>query len=256
MAGNWVKVYRSLMDSAVWHDEWLVKLWIWCLMKANHSDGSFRGTPVKRGEFITGRNTAADELGVTPSKWYRGVEKLSKLGNITLESNNSWTKVSVCNYKTYQDASDADRTADEQRTNSERTADEQRTNTIEEEQEQQEGKNTLSPSRRSGFNFPQCWSDRCAEQWELWQTVRKAIHHREIDCIAWQSVLKERHGWDEQHWFDALVYSTGKEMKHVAHPSDHKPSKRNGKLSREAEPMKQFQFNEKGDLIDERQKSD
>jgi hypothetical protein len=107
--------------------------------------------------------------------------------------------------------------------------------------------NTTVPApRRAGFRFPDCWTDRCAEQWELWQITRKKFHTREIDCISWQAVIKERHGWDEQHWYDALVYSTGKEMKHVAHPSDHR---RNGKQSREEVPMKKFEFDDKGKLL-------
>lgn len=122
MAGDWIKVHRSLMDSAVWGDEWLVKLWLWCLMKANHCDGNFRGTRVLRGQFITGRNTASDELGVSPSKWYRGIERLVSLGNIEIQANSVWTMVTVCNYKTYQDDSRQYRTADEQRADSERTA--------------------------------------------------------------------------------------------------------------------------------------
>lgn len=129
---GWIKCYRSIMDSAVWDDEWLVKLWLWCLLRANHQRRNFKGVDIERGQFVTGRMSAADELGVSPSKWYRGMERLVSLGCITTTANSSWTTVTVCNYGVYQDTSDDERTANEQRMNSQRTANEQPADTIEE----------------------------------------------------------------------------------------------------------------------------
>lgn len=119
----WIKLHKSIMDSAVWSDEWIVKLWLWCLLKANSRPGDFRGTSVARGQFVTGRNTASDELGVSPSKWMRGIMRLVKLGCIQYEANSQWTRLTVCNYSAYQDRIDEDRTANGQRTDSEWTAD-------------------------------------------------------------------------------------------------------------------------------------
>ena len=118
----WIKLHKSIMDSAVWSDEWIVKLWLWCLLKANAVKADFRGTTVERGQFITGRNTASDELSVSPSKWMRGIMRLVDLGCIKYEANSQWTRITVCNYSTYQDKKDVDRTADGQRTDNERTA--------------------------------------------------------------------------------------------------------------------------------------
>lgn len=171
MAGDWVKIYRSMMDSAVWGDEWLVKLWIWCLLKANHTPGNFLGIQIDRGQFVTGRLQGADELRVTQSRWYRGMCRLEQLGQITTEANNRFTIVTVCKYKLYQEGNGDERTTNEQpkrhldeaqtktrkieqqktddngqpakelrrghsaKANNERTTNEQQTNTIEEEQE-------------------------------------------------------------------------------------------------------------------------
>ena len=118
----WIKLHKSIMDSAVWSDEWIVKLWLWCLLKANSKPGEFRGAKVDRGQFVTGRNTAADELGVSPSKWMRGIMRLVELGCIKYEANSQWTRLTVCKYSTYQDRQEEDRTADGQRMDSHRTA--------------------------------------------------------------------------------------------------------------------------------------
>lgn len=141
MEGDWLRLYRSLLDHEVFQDPWLLKLFIWCLLKANYKPSKFQGQPVGVGQFVTGRHRAAEDLGVTASKWYRGMQKLSEspFSVISLESNSKWTTVTVCNYSTYQNK----RSKSEQQTNSKRTASEQQTNTIEERNNsiREEGKN-------------------------------------------------------------------------------------------------------------------
>ena len=129
MAGDWLKLHRSIVDSPVFADDWLTRLFIWCLCRANYRDANFRGQLLKRGQFITGRNSAAAELGVAPSKWYRGIERLVDLGNISVEANNNWTTITVCKFGTYQSLEEeteqqpnSNRTATGQRSNSNRTA--------------------------------------------------------------------------------------------------------------------------------------
>lgn len=108
-----------MLDSAVMGDDWLCRLWVWCMLKAK-----WRGS--ERGTFITGRVVGADELKVSPSKFYRGLIRLADLGCITLEANSQRTTIKVCNYSTYQD-----KEADfEPKVNSERTADEQHLNNL------------------------------------------------------------------------------------------------------------------------------
>lgn len=118
---GWIKLHRSIVESSLWPNEWLVMLWVWCLVKANHKDSQFMGDYVKRGQFITGRFKAANELGVDPSRWVRGMDRLEVLGCITQESNNKRTLVTICNYETYQECDDDYRTTIEQQSNNNRT---------------------------------------------------------------------------------------------------------------------------------------
>ena len=121
MAGDWVKLHRSIADSGVWADEWLLKLWIWCLLRANYADRKWLGITIRRGQFVTGRFAGAEELGVHPSKWYRGMAALVELGNITTTPNNKNTIVTVVNYESYQDDECDPRTTNEQPANNKRT---------------------------------------------------------------------------------------------------------------------------------------
>lgn len=121
MEGGYVKLWRKIVDSEVMQDDWILRLFIWCLVSAKWRDGK----DIKRGQFDAGRNQAADQLRVSPSKWYRGIQRLVELGCITIEVNSNRTRITVCNYSAYNDASDES----EQRADSKRTASEQQTNT-------------------------------------------------------------------------------------------------------------------------------
>ena len=186
--GNWIKIHRSLMDSAVWADDWLVRLWLWCLLKANYTDSNWHGVTVLRGQFITGRSTAADELGVSPSRWYRGIDELVKLGNISVEANRHWTKITVCNYCTYQ-ATDADtRTAVEQQMNNERTANEQQVNTSKNVR-REEDIHTPTPAR--GPELEPATATQSLRTWKYPEKAPECVC-RAID--SWQEHIQHKNG--------------------------------------------------------------
>ena len=144
MQGDWIKLHRKSIDSQVFSDEWLWRLWCWCLMRANWKASWFKAQRIEPGEFATGRKAAADSLGVTESKLYRGLKRLEQMGMIVVKANSNFTVVSLCNWGTYQNSEQAERTTDEQRMNNQRTTSEQPANTIEEGKnlkEREEGKN-------------------------------------------------------------------------------------------------------------------
>jgi hypothetical protein len=118
---GFIKVWRRMLDSEVMQDDWLCRLWMWCLLMAEWQDGR-NGMP-GRGQFVTGRTIASAQLNVSPSKFYRGIHRLSELGCINVESNSYRTTITICNYSIYQDVSEKS----EQQVNSKRTASEQPT---------------------------------------------------------------------------------------------------------------------------------
>ena len=102
MAGDWFKVHRKLKDSRVFSDQKCLKMWVWCLCKANYKAGFFNGEEVAPGSFITGRLAGSEECGISPSSWYRGMLMLESWGMITLKANNKWTTVTLVQWRTYQ----------------------------------------------------------------------------------------------------------------------------------------------------------
>jgi hypothetical protein len=73
---------------------------------------------LQAGQFITGRNAGAAELAIAPGTFWGRMQKMADLGTISIESNNHFSVVTVCNWASYQNA----KTKRRQRPNSEPTA--------------------------------------------------------------------------------------------------------------------------------------
>lgn len=178
MWSGYVKTYRASMDHAVFDDEWLWKLFSWCVMRANFRDASSPDGIIRRGSFMVGRIQASRELRTSDSRVYRGLKKLESLGSISLKSNNRFTTVTVCNYDSYQGDEPTIRTTDEQQTNNERTTNdrvsEQPANTI---RRRKEGKKERTKEAAAPLaQIPESLSvPEFATAWSDWQAHRREI---------------------------------------------------------------------------------
>lgn len=119
MPGDWIKLHRKILKSAVMLSPEILKLWVICMLKANWKDGeaqwSANSDPikVKRGQFLTGRDALhKDYYGAyrgdkacAKTVW-RWLKKLEKQRKVVLENVQRCTLVTLCNYDTYQDVTD------------------------------------------------------------------------------------------------------------------------------------------------------
>ncbi len=128
MTDGWIKLNRSICDSAVFADAEVLKLWIWILCNAAYEEHdtiySGRAVHLNEGELITSRKELSQKLRTAESKAYRTLQLLQELGNVNIKSNNKFTLVSVVNWGKFQGktkAANSKRTANEQQTNNKRT---------------------------------------------------------------------------------------------------------------------------------------
>ncbi len=93
MDRGWVKLYRKIVDSQVFQNADLLKVWIWCLAKATHKETWAKmqtgkgSTEVKLGvgQFVFGRLQAAKQLKMKPSSVRDRMQKLRDIGNIDIQ---------------------------------------------------------------------------------------------------------------------------------------------------------------------------
>jgi hypothetical protein len=134
---GYILLARCIIDSEVFASQKMLKVWVWCLCKANHKGRfvslkvgrGFKTVKVERGQFLFGRFKAEEDLSIDGSTIYKIIKKLELLEQITIESNNQYSIITICNYEEYQDPKNYKVTTNEQPTNNQVTAEEQPSNT-------------------------------------------------------------------------------------------------------------------------------
>lgn len=107
---TYIKLYRKTLDSRVFYNEGLLKVWIWCLLKASYKERwctikTGRGTTEIKllpGQFVFGRKKAAKELRMSPSTVWKRIKKLKNMQNLNIESNTHYSIITIMNWDTYQ----------------------------------------------------------------------------------------------------------------------------------------------------------
>jgi len=104
-------VWRKIEDSAVFQNEGLLKVFLWCLIHANHKESfvqvktgrGFTEVKLKPGSFLFGRESAAKSLHMAPSTVWKRILKLKKLEILNIESNSHYSILYIINWHSYQD---------------------------------------------------------------------------------------------------------------------------------------------------------
>ena len=128
---GWLKLYRSILDSAVFQDAEILKVWIWllCNVAFEQHDTICYGKVIhlKPGQIATGRKKIAQCTDLNETKVYRALTSLKSLGNIEIKATNKYSVITVVNWDKYQDEN-GKRTSSEQQTNSKTTTEEHQDN--------------------------------------------------------------------------------------------------------------------------------
>lgn len=125
MHNGYIALHRKLLNNPIFDNPALLKMWVWCLLKATHTPYKqiigLEVVDLNKGQFITGRFAGSKELNVNESTWYKHIKLLEQLEMIALNSNNKYTLVTVVNWELYQ--------VDKEKSNNKITTKEQQNNT-------------------------------------------------------------------------------------------------------------------------------
>jgi len=110
MNRGYFKTWRKITESAVFQNEGLLKVFIWCLAKAAYKDAfvtvrTGRGiseVKIVPGSFLFGRHSASKELHMSPSTVWKRILKLKKLEILNIESNSHYSIIYIINWPFYQ----------------------------------------------------------------------------------------------------------------------------------------------------------
>ncbi|SFD57307.1 DnaD and phage-associated domain-containing protein [Enterococcus casseliflavus] len=145
MNHGYIKLYRKVMDSFVWTNPNMYKLWSLCLMKASHERRKFlfngKEMWLNSGEFVTGRDAITFEMNkgakrehqVNSASVWRWLKKFESEQMLNIKSTTKYSVISINNWEEYQGS--------EQQVNINRTTSEQQVNTYKNEKNDKNEKN-------------------------------------------------------------------------------------------------------------------
>ena len=104
---TWIKLYRGIMNSAVWDDNMRFKAWVYILLETNYADKMTydhgRAIKVKRGQCLTSIRKIGKMVGCEPKTAKRILEQFQEDNMITFEIvPGQYTLITVLKYRDFQ----------------------------------------------------------------------------------------------------------------------------------------------------------
>ena len=122
MNNGFIVLHRSMLDWEWYTDEKVSRLFIHCLLKANHADNKFRGKIINRGSFQTSYQMLSEQTGLSVRNIRTSLNKLKTTGELTIKTSSKNTVIVINNYDYYQSN---DKQSDKQVTNKRQASDKQ-----------------------------------------------------------------------------------------------------------------------------------
>jgi hypothetical protein len=162
MNRGYVKLWRKTIDSKVFADPDLFKLWCLCLLKANHRkayvavDGLREPVEVLPGQFITGRYSLHSEYypkrkknQKSPDTLWRWLKILENMGNLHIKSHSKYSVITIINWDSFQAEATGDTQQNAQQMHNRCTTDAQQMHTNKNDKNDKNEKNTNKESNDS-----------------------------------------------------------------------------------------------------------
>lgn len=125
---GWIKLDRKVFNHWVFSDPWKFRNWVDLIGLVNYQESKFEIGGVlmtcKRGETLHSLKTLASRWGCDKSKVRRFLKLLESDGMIVLKNETRTTRITICNYDSYQ----LDEATFETQTKRKQNADETQTN--------------------------------------------------------------------------------------------------------------------------------
>lgn len=100
--GNFVKIYRKMLEWGWYTDTSTKCLFLHCLLKANWKPGEFQGVRCERGQFITSLSHLSQETGLSVKQVRTALKHLKETNEVASRSTSKFTVITVNNYDKYQ----------------------------------------------------------------------------------------------------------------------------------------------------------
>lgn len=159
---GWIRLHRKILFSAVWEDVNALRVFVWALLRANHTTRTirFNGEEIdlQPGQFVSGRFAGARECRMKPSTFRNACDRLSKTQNLDIKSDNQKSVYTVVKWEDYQTGeAQEDNTEDNGRTTGGQREDTDKNERMKEYNTSKKDSCAVTiflPTNRSGEEYP------------------------------------------------------------------------------------------------------
>ena len=106
MMNGWIKLHRQLLSSDVFSNPKVLKVWIWCLLKASSKPYDaiigLQTVHLEEGQFVFGLIKASEELDIPARSLRRYLDVLQEHGMVAIKTTNKYSILTVKNWGFYQ----------------------------------------------------------------------------------------------------------------------------------------------------------
>lgn len=103
---GYVKLHRAILQWEWYKDQNTKCLFIHLLLKACFDECHHKGSIVGRGQIVTSLSKLSEQTGLSTRQVRTSLDKLQRSSEITIDTNNKHTVITVCKYEDYQLAED------------------------------------------------------------------------------------------------------------------------------------------------------
>jgi transcriptional regulator with PAS, ATPase and Fis domain len=170
---GYIKLHRRIMDWEWYKDSNTKNIFIHLLLNACYDSCRFMGQSVDRGEYITSLSRISNDLNIPIRQVRTSIKRLKQTGEIDTLTTNKYTKVTICNYESYQ----VEETKTKKKTTRKRQASDTQTTDI--------NKNIIKKEDKNNIFLKECLSD------ESWKEI--VCMQNKLDVEQVNSLLKNFH---------------------------------------------------------------
>src|SRR3990167_4990025 len=163
MTGGWVCNWRQIEEWEWYTTSNMAHLFQHLIRRANHKPKKWQGIVVEQGQLVTSQTSLKVQTGISRQSLRTCLDRLKSTGEITIQTTNIYSLISICNYKTYQDYDDKSNQVTNQPTNQRLTSEQPATNqqltTNNNNKKKKKGKNEKKKEKKKKPGFALCASD-------------------------------------------------------------------------------------------------
>ena len=209
---GWISLHRKLVEWEWYSDANTMRLFVHCLLKANHADKKWRGIDISRGQFLTSIDSLSKELRLSNQKIRTSISKLKSTGEITIKTTSKYSMISITCYDSYQgdNKQDSNSITNKQQTNSKQITTTNNDNNVNNENNDNKTKDAaLSIFANYGFTDQQIKliydnrkkNSKSAKSAKITEIIAKSICKEMKLCIdAGYTIDNVLNEWHETTW--------------------------------------------------------